>query len=84
MKTLDKNMIIKGGMMRMMSDEELLEDGVEPDLIELRKKFNDKIEDGYCMLDGIKILRAFISNPCGYNKVFLRTENGSILEHGID
>lgn len=69
--------------MRTMSDKELLEAGVSPDLVELRKTYNDKIEDGYCMFDGVKIERAFISNPCGYDKVFLRTIDGGFFEHGI-
>jgi len=70
--------------MRKMSDEELLEEGVSQDLIDWRREFNDRIKDGYCMFKGIKIERAFVSNPCGYDKVFLRTVDGSIIEHGID
>lgn len=75
---------VRSGNMRLASDKELLDSGVSQDLVELRKTYNDKIEEGYCMFDGVKIVRAFVSNPNGYYKMFLRAADGQVIEHGID
>lgn len=69
--------------MKIMNDTELLAAGISPGLIALRKRYNDRIINGFCMFQGAKIERAFISNPHSYNKVFLLAVDGSIIEHYI-
>lgn len=60
-----------------MTDEELRAEGVEDSLIEYRKKINETIASGHKYIFDfvpqrrIEIARAFISNPFGYDRVFL-------------
>lgn len=69
------------------TDEELRKEGIDEYLIDYRRKLNDSIQSGKCYADylgeKIKIERAFISNPCGYNKVFLLGENHEIIEFDL-
>lgn len=57
---------------------------IDPSLIQLKNKYNDKIDSGHNMFKGTKIKRAFISNPNSYHKVFLLAMDGGIIEHGIN
>ncbi len=71
---------------KKMSDQELRDVGVSEDLITYREGLNTAIKSGKCYSsepDGKLVLceRAFISNPFGYDRVFLLGEKGEILTH---
>ena len=73
-------------MIKKMSDQELRDDGVSEDLITHRAELNAAIKSGKCYSSKpngklVRCERAFISNPFGYDRVFLLGENGEILTH---
>ncbi len=68
---------------KIITDAELLKLGVDYSLIELRREYNDRIKAGICSYKKNKVVRAFISNPHGYFKVFLLADDGNIIDHGI-
>jgi hypothetical protein len=73
--------------MKTLTDQELRNKGVDEYLIDYRRELNESIKSGKCYADyfgnKIKVLRAFISNPCGYNKVFLLGENDERIEFDL-
>ncbi len=69
--------------MGRMTKQELIDSGVDETLVDARDDLNKKIEAGLVVTDKEDCIPeyAFISNPNGYDSLFIRCTNGGIVSY---